>query len=301
MAVEISVVIPCYRHARELVDCLRALDAQQTDVEFEVIVVESAVDEAGEEAVRGFPGVRVFRSRHRLFAGAARNFGARRAAGTGLAFVDADCIPSPTWIAQAQACLRSGHKITGGPIRDPEPVSAMAWVDNRLQFSDQQKHRPAGTVDHVPSCNLVISRGDFEALGGFNETVVTGEDVLLSLRAATTFDQALFFDPRLVVYHRGRGNWREFLEHQFLLGRYRGELGLMITPAWATISRSPWLAGLAVARRFAYVGLRVMQYDRESVGRFVAYSPLILCGLVEWVRGFYLGVEVKARSKEEFK
>lgn len=293
MLVDISVIIPCFGHGIELGGCLRALEAQQTKVKFEIIVVDSSSESQLEGLRRQFPRAQLIRSPSRLFPGAARNLGVRHAAGAHLAFLDADCVPSERWIEHAFLSLSMGHALIGGPILDVRSMGPIAWVDNHMQFADFQSGRPAGPGDHFPSCNLVVRRDVFAALGGYEEDTLTGEDAVFSKRAAQLFPQGMWFQPQLVVRHHGRRTLQGMLEHQQLLGRYRGRLGLAMTPAWNRLAGSPWFAGLALLRRLGYISLRTWQYDRRGLFRLVFFLPLLLSGLVAWTRGFYQGVHLR--------
>lgn len=287
---DLSVIIPCYGHIPELDHCLRALEAMRSRSDFEIVVVDSSLD-ARIEALKGlYRHVRVIASERRLSPGAARNLGARNAAGAYLAFLDADCIPGDGWVDEAIACLRSGFRFVGGPVLDANPASWIAWVDNHLQFSDFQRGRPEGPGDHFPSCNLVMTRDLFTAMNGFREDMFSGEDAIFSERLRGTFSSGMHFSPRLVVRHHGRSTLPALWRHQRLLGYYRGRYRLAMTPAWERMARTPRFGGLAVLRRLAYVSLRTWQYDGKELFRLVLSLPLVLYGLTAWTAGFYQGV-----------
>ncbi len=287
----ISIIIPCLGHAAELTACLNALQVQEGNSEFEVIVVDSASDPRVEAAVKPFAQVRLVRSAGRLFPGGARNLGVRHAAGNGLAFLDADCIPSGDWVSQAGLSLRAGRKIVVGPILDVKPFHPIGWADNRLQFSDFQVDRPDGPIDYLPACNLAMSRTVFAVLRGFREDVLTGEDGLLSEQARTLFPREIFFNQHLVVRHYGRTALRGMLEHQRSLGYHRGRLRLAMTPFWLQLARSPWLGWMSVMRRLSYIFLRTWQYDKKGLAPLALFSPFLVLGLIAWTRGFYQGVK----------
>ncbi|MGH2582407.1 MAG: glycosyltransferase [Anaerolineales bacterium] len=290
MAVDLSVIIPSLDNSVELEDCLLALREQSADFDFEVIVVDSGADNHIEEVIRQFPFVQLIRSGRRLVPGAARNLGVSRAASDRLAFLDADCIPSGNWLQQAYASMQEDHKIIGGPIHDLQNRGAIQWADNQLQFSSFRAGRGKGFVEHLPSCNLVMERATFQSLGGFHEDVPTGEDALLSSLSEQLHPRGIWFNPKLVITHRGRATLRSFVSHQSSLGYYRGLLQLAFTPAWDWLSRSPWLAGLALCRRFAYVAYNTWKYNRKDTLRFMLFSPILLFGLAAWTTGFYRGV-----------
>ena len=290
MVVELSVIIPNRGNPAELEKCVRGISEQTVDFEYEVIVVDSTPGDSVEKVIKQFPAVRLIHSAARLYPGAARNLGVHHAAGARLAFIDADCVPSSDWIHHARASLLGTHKIIGGPILDLQRRSGVQWVDNQLQFSPFRAGRQEGFVEHLPSCNMVMERATFESLGGFHEGVATGEDVLLTARAEQLYPNGLWFNPKLVVTHRGRRTLRGFIEHQSAMGYHRGWLQLAFTPAWTWLARSPWLAGLAVGRRFGFIGLQTWRYKRKDILLLMLYSPLVLLGLVAWTTGFYRGV-----------
>jgi cellulose synthase/poly-beta-1,6-N-acetylglucosamine synthase-like glycosyltransferase len=68
---DVSIVIPCRGHARALRRCLESVSAQRTSRLFEVIVVDSAYDEAVAGVVAAFPAVRLVRSHEGLRPGPA--------------------------------------------------------------------------------------------------------------------------------------------------------------------------------------------------------------------------------------
>ncbi len=95
----ISVIVPAKDAAKTLAECLQALlhqEGLQLDHDYEVIVVDDgSTDDTAEIAEQH--AVKVIRQSNRGPA-AARNAGARIARGGWLAFTDADCAPSPTWL-----------------------------------------------------------------------------------------------------------------------------------------------------------------------------------------------------------
>jgi glycosyltransferase involved in cell wall biosynthesis len=290
MVVGLSVIIPCYGSSVVLEKCLQMLGSQVTQVKYEIILVDSSPDNQVEMILKNFPNVRFVYSQQRLMPGAARNLGVRNAYGERLAFLDSDCIPSPHWMEQAMTDIPPGCPMMGGPVLDDEDARPIEWVDNRLQFADFQAGRPSGAILHMPSCNMVLSLAAFKALGGFREDIITGEDVLFTLRLKELNMGEIWFNPNLVIYHYGRRKWNGFIEHQKSLGYYRGWLDLMVNRTIRKMGIHPVLKWLLVIRRLAYIYLRIFQFDKRSIFRSILYFPLIVCGLIAWTIGFNLGV-----------
>lgn len=153
-----SVIIPV-RNRRDLLErTLEALD-RQTAGSFEVIVVDDgSTDGAGELAaahVIGGRPVTVLDGGGRG-AVAARTVGAAAARGEVLAFTDSDCEPDPDWLAAALARIEGGADLVHGPTR---PARTVLPLERSVNECD-------GGL--FPSCNLVVRRSTFDAVGGFD-------------------------------------------------------------------------------------------------------------------------------------
>jgi hypothetical protein len=82
-----SVIIPSFRSSATIRDCLTTVLAQELGDPFEVLVADSGGDGTAEIVSREFPGVRLLKSATRMSAELARNWGAREATGSVLAFI----------------------------------------------------------------------------------------------------------------------------------------------------------------------------------------------------------------------
>src|SRR5262249_55512081 len=96
-----SVIIPTYMRPQQLQDCLEGLACQNYPRDrYEVIVVDDGSPDMPEPVTTPFHArmqLRLLRAPHGGPA-AARNAGAREAAGDLLAFTDDDCVPSSGWL-----------------------------------------------------------------------------------------------------------------------------------------------------------------------------------------------------------
>jgi glycosyltransferase involved in cell wall biosynthesis len=97
----ISVIIPAKDAAKTIGECLQAVlhqECMQFEHDYEVIVVDDgSTDDTAEIAKQH--AVRIIRQSNGGPA-AARNAGVRSARGTLLAFTDADCVPSTSWLRE---------------------------------------------------------------------------------------------------------------------------------------------------------------------------------------------------------
>ena len=116
---DVAVVIPCRGHAELLHACLESVVAQEPAA-CEIVVVDSDRDPCVAEIARRFAGVRLVRGEG-LTAGTARNAGVARTHAARLAFLDADAVANPGWLAAAVDALDAGAAAVGGPVADAPP------------------------------------------------------------------------------------------------------------------------------------------------------------------------------------
>src|SRR5437588_3484176 len=119
----VSVIVPARDAASTLDRTLRSLRAQQLEQPFEVIVVDDGSrDETWAAAKRHEPFVQVLRNEHSHGPGAARNRGASAATAPVLAFTDADCFPTPSWLAHALERIADADLVQGAVEPDPDAL-----------------------------------------------------------------------------------------------------------------------------------------------------------------------------------
>jgi glycosyltransferase involved in cell wall biosynthesis len=228
--------------------------------------------------------------------GAARNLGAQDARGLFLAFIDADCVPEPGWLAAALTALEAGAKIVGGAIVDLYPFHPIAASDNLLQFADFPRRRPGSPATYFPACNLGVSPAAWRELGGFPGDLPAGEDVLFTGRAAKRWPDQVHFVPEMVVRHRGRTRLGAYWRHQETFGFYRGRLGLQLRPIYRQLGKHVFLFGIIVSKRLSYITFRTVQWNPAGLLRLIVLLPVLLIGLIAWAKGFQQGCLAPTRE-----
>jgi glycosyltransferase involved in cell wall biosynthesis len=296
----ISVIVPCRGCADDLADLLSSLQVQAArptlgatdggspDAGFEVIVVDSGLDDDVQATAERF-GARCLRGDTPLLPGQARNLGARHARGTGFAFIDSDAIAEPGWIAAAAESLQKGP-MAGGPVLDRLPWYTVASIDNLLQFADFGADRPPGPIRHVPSCNMAVRRDVFFTVGGFSDDMPWGEDVLLTNRLHERWPGALWFAPEMRVAHLGRGRLGTMLSHQHCFGYARGVLGLHLTERQRRWAGRAFLLPAVALKHLTYVCRRGLRYGRLPLLGMAMIMPLLLMGALAWAAGLRRGL-----------
>lgn len=243
----VSVIIPVYNAEATLAECLAAVRQQSTDFSFETIVVDDGSSDRSAKIARQ-AGVRCIEQKNGG-AAAARNTGARAAAGDWVAFTDSDCIPSRRWlrhlVQHAERLGPRGVGVAGRIVGHHSTTPAARFVDVSGGL-DSERHLAHPVFPFAISGNVMYRREAFLAVGGFDERFVTYESCDLHHRLGQQFDGSFAFEARALVLHRHRDSWQSYWRQQVGYGRGYAQLFLRYR------SELPWSALREVA---AWIGL----------------------------------------------
>ncbi len=169
----ISFIIPAYNEERLLGRTLEAIHktAKEISATYELIVVDdNSSDNTGK--IADDLDATVVKVNHRQIS-ATRNAGAHAANGSLLVFVDADTVISTEILRSTMAAI--DNKAIGGSaaIRFDGHVPVYGRVIQWLLYC---MYRLGGIVG---GCYLFCTQEAFEIVGGFDETVYGGEEVIL--------------------------------------------------------------------------------------------------------------------------
>ncbi|MGP6433391.1 glycosyltransferase [Pseudomonas paraglycinae] len=206
----ISIVIPMYNEARHIGRTLLAAQkaAHAADVECELIVVDNGSSDEGPQIARQF-GAHVL-VMPGLLIGALRNRGTAIATGEWLAFIDADIEMPEDWLHPLFDIEASGQAdVFGLDLHTPAaaPWYATAWQRRTLRPTTHTSH----VVDWLPSANLLMRKRWFDKVGGFNETLRTGEDKEFTLRLREHGARLLSINESVALHWGYEMNWREWM------------------------------------------------------------------------------------------
>ena len=283
-APSVSFVIPVRNDAARLRVCLEAIRGGiPPNVDVEIVVADNgSTDDSARVAreagatVLTLPNLRV---------GDLRNHAAGVSKGDILAFVDADNRIVPGWIAAALDALGDpAVAAVGAPYHSPSPGT---WVQ---RLYDRLRRHPTSreAVDWLGSGNMAVRRSAFEAVGGFDASLETCEDVDLcrklrrsgyTLLADHGMKNVHFGDPHTLgeVFYgelwRGRDNIRVSLRPP-LAGRTLVSAAVPLTNLAAAgailggLAAGPDLGFTAAASAAVYlagvVGLRASVMTRDA-------------------------------------
>lgn len=153
--------------------------------------------------------------------GAVRNYGAAKARGYVLAFVDADVVIDPGHLRKMSVILQSSSAaVIGarvGPARDSSKI-ALAWEELHARAR-------ASSAKYVNTGNMAVKREVFEEIGGFSEQLETGEDAEFCQRVRLAGHEVMEC-PELSAVHLDTPNsMKEFFKKEVWHGL--GAIGTM--------------------------------------------------------------------------
>jgi GT2 family glycosyltransferase len=231
--------------------------------------------------------------------GAVRNAGVARAHGDVLIFLDADVFPGEQWaerISSVVAAVASDPLlVTGSWVSvPPEPT----WIE-RYWFKPLEN----GSNSHINSGHLIVSRALFERLGGFDETLRTGEDFDFSLRARSV-GARIVDDASLRVFHEGYpktfgeffrremwhgvgdySSWEKFIRSKVCIVGFALLHGLAIGAVLSLLSGSiSWVAGsvgvvVCAGAAAAFIRYRASNLRTRVVNSFLYGAYFLARGL----------------------
>lgn len=224
MAMRFSIIIPTLNRIESLSGCLGAIgEIDYPRSEFEVIVVDDASPRpAGPGVTRPPAGVEVrfLRLEENGGPAAARNLGARHAAGEYLLFTDDDCRARPDLLRQLDRILTElpdalvGTRIEFVPRRHLAPAATQAIMDTVYRCFNPD-HRDAHIF--AGPC-LAIRASRFHAVGGFDESYRTYEDYDFCVRCRNQGVRLVYASEAEVVHQTSPDLWR-FWRRYYHYGR----------------------------------------------------------------------------------
>jgi len=217
----VSVVIPCLNEARHVGRVLAAvLDQDLPRDDYEVIVVDGGSEDGTREMVERFDVTLMSCERG---IGRQRNHGSAAARAPVIAFLDSDCVPARDWLRRGLAHFENeGNIVLGGRILPPEEGTwvQQCWRVHMLAragraaeaFRAERIGRRLALYLHT--ANLFVSREAFREVGGFDESLYSGEDTMFC-NAAYSAGHRVAYDEAVRVEHLGEpATCRAFLRQQ---------------------------------------------------------------------------------------
>lgn len=279
----VSVIVPAYNAAATIEQQLTALERQDYEGEWEVVVGDNGSTDGTAQIVERWrsrlPSLRVVDASARAGSSFARNEAVRASSGDFLCFCDADDVVADDWISNMVRAAGSGDVLAG--ILELES----------LNDPDRRAWRGAQTFDHdrpplfAPSGNMGIWRDVFDDLGGFDEHYLKSHDTELGVRARAAGVDLVWARDAVVhvryretlkglakqAYRSGKARVQLDRDHGSASGMHRSTGAALRSWAWWLV-RTPYL--LSNRRRGVWVRRAAVDAGR-LVGcvRYGVWSP----------------------------
>jgi len=173
---DISVVIPAYNEENNIERTLKALHEQDPD---EIIVVDNNSTDNTAKIARKYADKVLTQKKQGI--AVSRNIGAANARNSIVTFIDADCIPGPTWARSVENAFTGNTIGVVGPVIPQEDT-----IKNALGFFLSWTVISKFLIHINYPCfhggNCAYDQQVFIETEGFKEDIMPGEDVELSLR-----------------------------------------------------------------------------------------------------------------------
>jgi glycosyltransferase involved in cell wall biosynthesis len=233
-SLKISVIVCAYNEARHVAGCLHSLLAQSR-LPDEILLIDNASTDGTGDMARAIEGVRVIAEPRKGLV-QARETGRLAATGDVLAYIDADCLAPPTWLAHVEQRLVRGPRIVA--VTGPYRFYDWDWWGRTLIRAYDYTLAPAThvlvqRVMHIGAIlyggNFAVRRDALARIGGFDTGIeFHGEDTNLARRLAAVgpvrLAQECFMYTsarRYVAMGKGavfglyiRNFWSELLRHR---------------------------------------------------------------------------------------
>jgi len=171
-------VIPAKNEEEHIVPCLKSIqDLEYPHNKIEVIVVDNGSNDATRERSRKL-GAKVFVKTDCTIA-ALRNLGVEQAQGEIIGFIDADVTVGRYWLKNAVHYFNHDEIACVGT--SPKIREQATWVE-KARYLGVLSRPDIYEAKWICSMNLLIRKSVFQMVNGFNEELVTCEDVDLCYR-----------------------------------------------------------------------------------------------------------------------
>ena len=228
----ISVIIPVLNEEKHLAAAVKSVLEQKFSGDIEVLLAlgpsKDKTNEVAAELAKADKRIKLIDNPRGLTT-VGLNEAVRQSKHGIIVRIDAHSEPAEGYLQKGVEILLAQKADLVGGIMDAKGTSAfqkaVAWAyTSRFGIGGSAKFHVGGEAGEAESAYLgIFQKSALERVGGYDETIVRGEDWDLAQRIKKT-GGLVWFSPELKVTYWPRGTWQK-LAHQFLsTGIWRGDL-----------------------------------------------------------------------------
>jgi glycosyltransferase involved in cell wall biosynthesis len=215
---QVSIIIPVFNGQDTIQDCIDSLlNLNYPAEDREIILVDNGSTDRTPGILAEYGDLIQCYQERKRGAAAARNCGIKNCQGEWAVFTDADCVVGPQWLLKLVPHFTDPSVgIVGGKILAKKPANKVELFGERIH--DQQKAINEFSPPYAISMNWASPRQLLLEMGGFDTTLLRGQDLDLSYRIGKK-GFSLVYEPESIVYHRNEdsliGLFQEGATHGF--------------------------------------------------------------------------------------
>ncbi len=312
MNCKVSVIIPAKNEEEMIGDCLSALrNIDFPPDAYEIILVDNGSEDTTVDIAKSH-GSKVF-SLPGVTISALRNYGAAKATGEILAFIDADEVVARDWLKNALSAFDDPKIACVGST--PGIPDGATWVE-KAWYMQIETRASRAMRSWLASMNMIVRENIFKEMGGFNERLLTCEDVDFGYRLSERYK--ILEDKSIAAVHlgeaktllqffrkemwRGKSNFAGVREHGLIFQEIPSLLiplfyfGIMVFVPLAIIfgKTNLMVIGLLASGIFPFLRAIIISYRLK---RFYSLPALFA---VWWVYGFARAFSILLEIKSQF-
>lgn len=203
-----SIVIPAYNEQDMIEQTLSSLCKQSLPrSEYEIIVVDNGSSDRTIEIANKYADLTLSKLTGNV--GSVRNYGIQHASADLIICTDADCLFDYDWIEKGISLLHEGPgSAYGGGLKTSVKSN---WIEEKWLLNPEGKAAQQKSL--MGSC-IFIHKKDFNAIGGFLESVTSGEDSDLSERLERNGIRIKITEQLSVIHNGGPKTIKDFFWRQ---------------------------------------------------------------------------------------
>lgn len=302
MSLQVSVVIPTKNEEQNIVNCIRSLqEVEGRESISQIIVVDNGSTDSTVSKAKAL-GAEVLMLESGTIS-QLRNLGADFSTGEVIAFIDADVCVKKEWLNNALICFEETKAVCVGS--SPAIPEKNTWVERAWHYQIViRPHRYE--KDWLASMNMLVLKGAFDKVNGFNPNLYTCEDVDFGYRinklGKIVFDKSItavhFGEAKSIVQlfrkesWRGISNFDGILQHGIVLNEVRSHaVALLYLLLYPIIALTTLLAMYEVTVPLVLLSLLVplvktFHLIRPPVKPLLLFQIYLTWLVYCWARGF---------------
>ncbi|WP_083090159.1 glycosyltransferase [Actinomyces vulturis] len=224
---DVSIVIPTYNAANSIGMQLAALAKQDTNLRYEVIVVNNCSTDNLDETIQNYQhlfdydgrDLRLVNASEKAGVNYARNVGIKNSRSEQILICDADDIVATNFVAELHNCLNTNDLVGGGlvPWTGELPLPPH---ENILIFNQPKLNY----LPVIPGCCFGLHKRAAEAIGYFDESFMGGcDEAELSWRIQQK-GFTIGFTSKTFIYYRLRHGSSQIIKQHYRYGLMESHL-----------------------------------------------------------------------------